>query len=134
MNIIFFGNTIHSAIVAKALFQTFGLSAIVTTPDKPVGRKNILTPTPTKTFALQNNIPVIEADKLDAPIIDVITTYDPDFFVVADYGLFLPKKLLALPKYQPLNVHHSLLPKYPGPTPAPSAILAGDKVSGVSVI
>jgi methionyl-tRNA formyltransferase len=53
---------------------------------------------------------------------------------VADYGLILPKSLLALPIYAPINVHHSLLPKYRGPSPAPSAILGGEKISGVSII
>ena len=169
MNVIFFGSSKYSVIVEKALFEKFGLSLVVTIPDKPVGRKQILTPSPVKKFAesviasaaskklvplrerndeaissqtrlprslsvARNDIPIITTDKLDKNIIDQIAKYNPDFLVVADYGLILPNELLDFPKYAPLNVHHSLLPKYRGPSPAPSAILNGDKVSGVTVI
>lgn len=134
MNIVFFGNTKHSQIVERILFDTFGLAAVVTTPDRIVGRKQLLTPTPTKTFALQQGIPVIEADKLDKTITAAIRAYKPDFLIVSDYGLFLPNDLLTLPKYAALNVHHSLLPLYRGPTPAPAAILNGDRETGVTII
>ncbi len=134
LKIIFFGNTNHSVIVAKALFKHFGLLAVVTIPSKAVGRNNIMTPSPVKEFASKRNIPCITSDKLDTKIVAEIALYKPDFLVVADYGLFLPNNLLALPKYEALNVHHSLLPKYRGPSPAPTAILNGEKVSGVSII
>lgn len=134
MNIIFFGNTKYSVIVAETLHKNLNLKAIVTIPDQPAGRKQILTPTPTKTFAQQNNIPVIEADKLDSNILGKIKILSPDFLVVADYGLLLPKSLLDIPKYAPLNVHHSLLPKYRGPSPVPTTILNGEKISGITII
>ncbi|MCL4415564.1 MAG: methionyl-tRNA formyltransferase [Patescibacteria group bacterium] len=134
MNIVFFGSSKYSVIVEKALFEKFGLSLVVTIPDKPVGRKQILTPSPVKKFAVDNNIPVLTFDKLDENSLEKIKEYNPDFLVVADYGLILPDKLLELPKYAPLNIHHSLLPKYRGPSPAPTAILNGDEVTGVTVI
>jgi methionyl-tRNA formyltransferase len=134
MNIIFLGNSKYSTIVETALQETFGLTCVVTIPDKPQGRKKTLTPSPVKTYAQQHTVPVILADKLTDDIIDQIEMYKPDFLVVADYGLILPKRLLALPKYAPINVHHSLLPKYRGPAPAPYAILAGEKESGVTII
>lgn len=123
MKIVFFGNTKYSTIVEGALLKTFSLSAVITIPNSPV-----------KQFALEHNIPVIESRTLDNNIITQIKKLSPDFLVVADYGLFLPNELLALPKYAPLNVHHSLLPKYRGPSPAPTVILNGEKVSGVTVI
>lgn len=137
MNIVFFGNTKYSAIVVRALHDKFKLAAIITIPDRPTGRARILTPNPAKTFAAENNIPVLTFDKLTA---DTITTIEQlnnqaiDFLIVADYGLILPKILLTLPKYAALNVHHSLLPKYRGPSPAPAAILNGDDATGVTII
>lgn len=115
MNIVFFGNTKYSVIVAKALLEHFGLAAVVTIPNSPI-----------KTFAQEHKIPVIDSS--------LISSNTPDFLIVCDYGLLLPKKLLDIPKYAALNVHHSLLPKYRGPSPAPTAILNGDKISGVTII
>ncbi len=134
MNIIFFGSSKYSTIVEEKLYQAFGLTAVVTIPNKEAGRGKSLVESPVKTFAAANSIPCITTNKLDKKIIERISSYKPDFLVVADYGLFLPHELLKLPKYAPLNVHHSLLPKYRGPSPAPTAILNGDKVSGVSII
>lgn len=134
MNVVFFGNTKYSVIVAEAVRKKFGLALVVTNPDRPAGRRHILTPNPVKTFALENNIRVITADKLDQGIIGQIAKLKPDFLVLTDYGLILPKDILALPEYAPLNIHHSLLPKYRGPSPAPTAILNGEKISGVTII
>src|SRR3989344_8017509 len=141
MNIIFFGSSKYSTIVQKALFEKFGLSLTVTIPDKPVGRKQILTPSPVKKLAIENSVPVLTFDKLDKKELEQFSNETMkqfnngvDFLVVSDYGLILPKELLDLPKFAPLNVHHSLLPKYRGPAPAPTAILNGDKVSGVTII
>lgn len=134
MNIIFFGSSKYSTIVANSLHQNIGLTAIVTLPDVPVGRHKTITPNPVKTFAEKNNIPFITANKLDKETIEKIAGFKPDFLAIADYGKILPKDLLALPKYAPLNVHHSLLPKYRGPSPAASVILAGETTSGVTII
>lgn len=134
MKIIFFGNSKYSRIVAQTLNQKYPLSQIVTIPDRPLGRKKTLTPSPVKQYALENNIDLIETDILDKDIIHQISQVEPDFLVVADYGLILPKTLLDTIKKASLNVHHSLLPKYRGPSPAPTAILNGDKVSGVTII
>lgn len=134
MNIIFFGSSKYSTIVAKALHQNIGLAAVVTLPDTPIGRHKTITPNPVKIFAQDNNVPVITADKLDSMTIEKIARLEPDFLVIADYGKILPQVLLELPKYAPINVHHSLLPKYRGPSPATSAILEGVPTSGVSII
>lgn len=134
MKIIFFGSSKYSTIVAKALYQNIGLAAIVTLPDTPTGRHKTITPNPVKVFALENNTPYITADKLNSETIEKISRLRPDFLVIADYGRILPKELLALPKYAPINVHHSLLPKYRGPSPAASAILDGVPTSGVTII
>lgn len=134
MQIIFFGSSKYSTIVAKALHQNIGLAAIVTLLDSPIGRHKTITPNPVKLFAQDNNIPFITADKLDSATIENISHLHPDFLVIADYGRILPIALLSLPKYAPINVHHSLLPKYRGPSPAASAILADEATSGVTII
>lgn len=134
MNIIFFGNTKYSKITASIIHEKLGLQAIVTIPDREKGRNRIPTPNPIKTFGQENNIPIIEANKLDDDALMQIKRHEPDFLIVCDYGLILPNEVLALPKFAPLNVHHSLLPKYRGPSPATSAILAGEEKSGVTII
>ncbi len=133
ITIVFFGNTKFSLIGAKIIHEHLGLSHIVTLPDRPDKRGRI-TPNPMKLFAKENDIPLLTVDKLDKESIDSITALHPDFFVVEDYGLILPKTLLSVPTYASLNIHHSLLPKYRGSSPAPFAILNGDTVTGVTVI
>jgi len=134
MNIVFFGSSKYSCVAAKILNQKLGISLVITNPDKPSGRKRKLAPSPVKEFALQNKIPVLTFDILDEKAINEITKINIDFLVVADFGKILPDQFLASPKYAALNIHHSLLPKYRGPSPAPAAILAGEKKSGVTVI
>lgn len=123
MTIIFFGNTKYSTIGLKIINSIYPISLVITIPDSPV-----------KQLAKKINIPTLETDKLDQDIINKIAQLKPDFAVVEDYGLILPKQLLDLPKYAPLNIHHSLLPKYRGPSPAPTAILGGEEISGVTII
>ena len=134
MRIVFFGNSKYSSLVAKTLNDKFGLSLVVTNPDKLGGRNRQLIVSPVKQFSQNNRIPFLTFKKLDQKAIEAIAKYRPDFLVVADYGLILPGKLLDLPKYAALNVHHSLLPKYRGPSPIQTAILAGEKKTGVSII
>ncbi|MBI2017717.1 methionyl-tRNA formyltransferase [Candidatus Daviesbacteria bacterium] len=123
MKIIFFGNTKYSIIGLKTVQAVYPILLVVTISNSPV-----------KNFAEKLKIPVLEATRLDRNIIEQISETKPDFLLVEDYGLILPPSLLNLPKYAPLNIHHSLLPKYRGPSPAPAAILAGDKISGVTII
>ena len=123
MKIIFFGNTKYSLIGAKIIHQQIGISQIVTIPDGPLSQ-----------FAKENNIPTVQTSKLTDEILSELKSMEPDFLVVEDYGLILPKRLLDIPKKASINVHHSLLPKYRGPSPAPFAILEGEKTSGVSII
>lgn len=123
MKIVFFGNTKYSLIGAKIIHKKLELSFIVTIKNSPVEK-----------FAVEQKIPFLAVDKLDKTIIQQIKSLNPDFLVVEDYGLILPTQLLAVPKFASINIHHSLLPKYRGPSPAPSAILADEKKSGVTII
>ena len=133
LKIVFFGNTKFSLIGAQTIHEKLGLSQIVTLPDRPDKRGN-LKPNPLKTFAIENQIPYLLTDKITDEIIEKVKSSQPDFLIVEDYGLILPDALLKLPKYASLNIHHSLLPKFRGTSPAPAAILSGNQTTGVSVI
>ncbi|HSA84022.1 MAG TPA: methionyl-tRNA formyltransferase [Patescibacteria group bacterium] len=133
MKIVFFGNTKYSLIGAKIIHEQLGLSHIITIPDRP-DKRGRMQESPLKTFGKENAIPVLEVNKITDETIEQINQLQPDFFVVEDYGLILPKKLLTIPKIAALNIHHSLLPKYRGSSPAPTALLNGDRITGVSVI
>lgn len=133
LKIIFFGNSPYSLIGAKILHEKLGINLVVTKSDRP-DKKGRLVPSHLKAFATEQNIPCLTLDKLDDQAFEQIQAVKADFFVVEDYGLIVPQRFLDLPKYAPLNVHHSLLPKYRGPAPVPFALLAGEQQAGVSII
>ncbi|HHP0339158.1 TPA: methionyl-tRNA formyltransferase [Campylobacter lari subsp. concheus] len=132
-NIIFMGTPSYATCILKGLIDKgFNVQALFTQPDKPVGRKQILTPSDTKKFVLENNlnIEIFTPKSLkDENIINGIKSLKPDFIVVAAYGKILPKEILDIAPC--INLHASLLPKYRGASPIQSAILNGDKISGV---
>ena len=136
MNIAFFGTPVYAVSVLEALKEAKMLpSLIITQPDKPVGRKRVITPPPVKEWALENNIEILQPDNLkDNPDVDALINTEWDLFIVAAYGLILPKSLLDKPKYKTLNIHPSLLPKYRGATPVPAQILNDDRHTGVTVM
>ncbi len=134
IKIAFFGNSEFSLIVLKELKKNGTIpELIVTTPDKPQGRKMTLTPTPTKIWAEENNIECVEPVKLkDETFLEKIKNYN--LFIVASYGKIIPKVVIDIPKYQVLNIHPSLLPKYRGPSPLQEQILNDEKEVGVSIM
>jgi len=115
---------------------------IVTTPDKPVGRKQIITPNVVKTWATEHKIPVYDPEKLNSDFIEKIKTINRDslgseispVFLVASFGKILPNELIKIPSRGTLNIHPSLLPKYRGPSPLPSTILDDCKQTGVTIM
>jgi len=133
--IVFIGTPDFAATILEATvrYSLFVVYCVVTAPDKPVGRKQILTPPPVKISAQKYNIPVLQPEIL-ANSKSQITNYKPDLIIVAAYGQVLPKEILEIPKYGCLNVHPSLLPKYRGPSPIQTTILNGDKETGVTII
>ena len=107
----------------------------VTQPDKPVGRKAVLTPPPVKVLALENNIPVFQPQTLkNGAGVELLRELKPDLAVVVAYGKILPKDFLDFPKYGCINVHGSLLPKYRGAAPIQRCVLDGERFSGVSTM
>ncbi|QQR50035.1 methionyl-tRNA formyltransferase [Candidatus Nomurabacteria bacterium] len=109
-------------------------TAIVTSPDKPVGRHQVLSPSPTKVWGLAHHIPVLEPAKIDDAFFAELSTLNFELGIVAAYGKILPEKLLTMPTFGTLNIHPSLLPLYRGTAPVVGPILAGDIKTGVSII
>lgn len=134
--IIFMGSGEFAATVLKKLaVSDFKPQAVITQPDKPVGRRQILSPSPAKYVALKYNITVYEPKSLKNEEAEkLIRSLEPDLIVVADYGKIIPKNILDIPKFGALNVHPSLLPKHRGATPIQYTILNGDGETGVTII
>lgn len=130
----FFGSDEFSIIVLEELIAGgYTPSLCITQPDKPKGRKLVLTPTPIKEFCLTKNIPCITPEKLDFEEIKSIHD-EYDFFVVASYGKIISQKILDIPKHGCLNVHPSLLPQYRGASPIEAAILNDTKNTGTTIM
>ena len=111
------------------------LKLIFTKEDKRNARGNKIIYSPVKQFGLDNDIEVIQPKRMkNEEIIAKIKEINPDLIVVVAYGKILPKEIIDIPKYGIINVHSSLLPKYRGASPIHSAILNGDKESGVSIM
>lgn len=134
MKIVFFGSSKYSVIDEKEIHEKIGLSLVVTLPDRINYKTRQHESNPVKKYAQEHNIPVISTEKLTEDSVNQIADIQPDFLVVADFGLILPKKLLEIPKKAAVNVHQSLLPKYRGPAPVPFAILAGESTVGVTIM
>jgi methionyl-tRNA formyltransferase len=132
--IIFFGTSIFSVEVLEQL-KARGLifDAIVTTVDKPQGRKLIMTPPPAKIWATENGVKVFQFEKLKDSI-DELKNLNPDLFIVASYGKIIPQSILDLPKKGALNIHPSILPEYRGASPLQTCILDDSKNIGVTII
>ena len=113
----------------------FSVIGVVTQPDKPKGRKMILTPSPVKVAAEEAGIPVYQPKTLRSEeFAELLGELAPDMIVVAAYGKILPENVINFPKYGCINVHGSLLPKYRGAAPIQRAILEGETETGVTIM
>ena len=132
LKVIFMGTPEFAGTNLKALIDAgFDVRLVLCQPDKPVGRKHILTAPPVKVMAQENNIEVYQPDTLrNEEALAKLSSYEPDLIVTAAYGKILPSGILDLPKYGCINCHGSLLPARRGASPVQRAILEGDKVTG----
>ncbi|MBU1642067.1 methionyl-tRNA formyltransferase [bacterium] len=135
MNVIFMGTPDYASEILKALCADadINVAAVYTQPDKPVGRKKLMTPPITKTVALEHGIDVYQPLRLrDEETVKELLKIECDFIVVAAYGQILPKAVLD---HAPcINLHASILPYYRGASPIQEAILNGDKETGVTAM
>lgn len=136
MKIMFMGTPEISSICLKKLIEDgHNIAAVVTREDKPRGRGNVMTPTPTKVVALENSIPVFEPKTLkDETFEKILKEINPELIVVVAFGKILPKSVLEYPKHGCINLHVSLLPKYRGAAPMQRAIMNGESETGVTVM
>jgi methionyl-tRNA formyltransferase len=135
IKVIFIGTPTFALPAFESLIKDsfFDMVGVVTQPDKPVGRKQTLTPPPIKILAEQNNILVWQPKKIKE-ITGEIKKLNPDLIVVAAYAQIIPEEILNIPKYGCVNVHGSLLPKYRGASCIQAAILNGDCETGITIM
>jgi methionyl-tRNA formyltransferase len=136
LNILFMGTPDFAVPSLRMLIEEgYRVVAVVTQPDRPKGRKRLMTPPPVKVVAEQHLIPVYQPLRMrDPSTAEVIAAYKPDLIITAAYGQILPKSVLAIPRLGCINVHGSLLPKFRGGAPIQHAIMNGETITGVTIM
>ena len=135
MRIVFFGTPDIAVPTLKAVAAQHEVTAVVCQPDKPRGRSKKLVAPPAKAFAEQQGIAVHQPTKLNDGTFEAwLKEQQPDACVVAAYGRLLKQPLLDIPPHGHINMHPSLLPRWRGPSPIQSALVAGDQVTGVTIM
>lgn len=132
--IVFMGTpTFAVSVLERLLEEGYNIVGVVSQPDKPVGRKRELKPTPVKECAMRHHIPVLQPVKVRNEYADILAL-EPDLIITAAYGQIVPSELLEAPTHGAINVHASLLPKYRGGAPIHQAILDGETHTGVTIM
>jgi len=134
--IVFMGTPKFAVPVLEMLIENYGVDLVITQPDKKVGRKKVLTPPPVKVVALDNNIKVLQPEKIstDEETYNTLKELNPDIIITAAYGQLVPEKILEIPKHKCINVHGSLLPKLRGGAPIQYSILEDHKKTGITIM
>ena len=135
INIVFFGTPVIALKSLEYLYNSdkVNVLAVVTQPDKPAGRGHKLSMSPLKEFALSKGLPVFQPKSIrkEPEIQEELKKLNPDFFVTFAFGQILSQDVLDIPKYETINLHASLLPKYRGANPIQRAIINGEKETGI---
>lgn len=135
MRVVFMGSPAFALPTLRALIHEHDVVAVVTQPDRPAGRGRAPSPPPAKELAAEHGLPVLQPERVNAPeSLAAIERLAPDALVIAAYGQILKQPLLDLPTRGSLNVHASLLPRHRGASPIAAALLAGDDVTGVTIL
>ena len=134
LKIIFIGTSEFAVPALKSLLKNkYNIITVITSPDKPIGRKQEIAPPPIKYVAEEYKLPVLQPEKI-SDIKSKILDLEPDLIIVSSYGKIIPKEILDIPHLKCLNIHPSLLPKYRGASPIQTAILNGDKKTGITIM
>lgn len=135
IKVIFFGTPDIGVKSLDYLYNSDKIEvlAVVTQPDKPAGRGKHLRPSPIKVYALDKNLPLYQPKSIrkEPEIIEALQKYEPDFFVTFAFGQILSQEVLDIPKFETINLHASLLPKYRGANPIQRCIINGDTETGI---
>lgn len=136
MRIVFMGTPAFAVpTLAMLLDGGYEVVGVVTQPDRPQGRKRVMTPSPVKTFALERGLAVMQPEKLRAAdAVEQLAEWRPDLIVTAAYGQILSRAVLNLPKLGCVNVHGSLLPKYRGGAPIQRCVIEGERETGITLM
>lgn len=133
LKVVFMGTPEFAVPVLEKLIENTNVKLVVSQPDAYIGRKKILTPSPIKSLAIENNIETFTPYKIKEDYEKIIEV-NPDIIITCAYGQIIPKVLLDLPKYKCINVHASLLPKYRGGSPIGKSIMEGDDQTGITIM
>lgn len=133
MRVVFMGTPDFAVNVLQGLIDNYEVVGVVSQPDKEVGRKRILTPTPVKELAMKYNIPVLQPIKIRKEY-EAVLELKPDMIVTCAYGQIIPDEILNYPKLGCINVHGSLLPKLRGGAPIHHAIIDGLDETGITIM
>lgn len=135
MRILFMGTPEYALPTLEQLAAEHEIVGVVTRADKPSGRGHKLTPSPVKVCAAAHNIPVFQPEDLNDPeFFAEMKSLNPDISIVVAYGKLIPDAIINIPKYNTINIHGSLLPKYRGAAPMQYSVLNGDAKAGVSIM
>ncbi|WP_303860075.1 methionyl-tRNA formyltransferase [Alkalibaculum bacchi] len=136
MKIVFMGTPDFARVPLKSILESdHEVVAVVTQPDKPKGRGNKVIYSSVKELALENNIPILQPNRIkDKEAVNQVKALQPDVIIAVAYGQLLPRELIEFPKYGCINIHASLLPAYRGSAPINWAIIKGEKESGVTTM
>lgn len=133
-SIVFLGTPEFALPALEALIDNhLAPILVITQPDQPIGRKQLLTSPPVKQFAIKNNLAVVQP-RNKKELIEIFSKAEPDICILVAYGQIIPEELLIKPLHGFLNIHPSLLPKYRGSSPIQAVILNNEKKTGVSII
>lgn len=134
--LIYFGSAQFTADIFESLLESkiVDIVAVVTTPDKPIGRKKLITPSPLAQAAQKYDLPVYKPEKLDSANLAHLKLLKPDVFLVVAYGQYFNSDWLKTPTIKTLNIHFSLLPKYRGALCVSEALLNGEEETGVTLM
>lgn len=134
IRIVFMGTPEFASNVLKGLVENnYNIVGVVSQPDKEVGRKRILTPSPVKEMALNYGLKVLTPVKIRKEYEEVLSL-EPDLIITCAYGQIIPKELLDYPKYKCINTHGSLLPKGRGGAPIQRSIMNGEDKTGITIM
>lgn len=133
LKIVFMGTPEFSVPVLQGLIDNYKVRAIVTQPDRPVGRHGEMSPSPVKRVGIENTILVLQPERIKENV-EMITSLEPDLIITCAYGQILPKEILNCPRLGCINVHASLLPRLRGGAPIHRAIIEGHKKTGITIM
>jgi len=136
MRVVFMGTPDFAVPSLQGLIDKgYDIVGVVTQPDRPKGRKQVLTKSPVKRLAENNGLEIFQPEKIkDKEAIQHVLNWQPDILVTAAYGQIIPVELLETPRYKAINVHASLLPKYRGAAPIHQSIIQGEQETGITIM